>query len=117
MEIVFDLINVLREFLLWELEPSHGTSRYSIQNTITGLLCAFQILEVGAGTSFNIEEKDFIDSLYTIIMRLMEQPFNYSLTDFLAFLKCTHLVFVMKRQYSAEMTVAFAKRLALLQMH
>jgi hypothetical protein len=72
---------------------------------------------VGAGTSFNIEEKDFIDSLYTIIMRLLEQPFNYSVTDFLAFLKCTHLVFVSKRQYSAEMTVAFAKRLALLQMH
>ena len=84
---------------------------------MAGLLCSFQIIEVGAGTSFNVEEKDFIDSLYTVIYRIFEQPYNYSLVDFLAFLKCAHLVFVMKRQYSAEMISAFAKRLALLQMH
>jgi hypothetical protein len=110
------LINVLREYLICELEPSKEQT-FNIKNVVAGLLCAFQIIEVGSGTSFNVEEKDFIDSLYTVSLRILEQPFNYDLIDILAFLKCTHLVFIIKRQYSAEMIAAFAKRLSVLQIH
>jgi len=96
IEIVWDLINVLREFLQFELE---GTSNHAISNVLAGLLCVFQIIEVGAGTSFNIDEKDFMDSLYAVIQKMIFQPFDFSISDFLAFLKCAHLVLVQKRQY------------------
>lgn len=96
---MFDLVNVLREFLQLELDRATKSSRSSIGNALTALLCVFQIIEVGAGTSFNVDEKDFIDSLYTVIQRMFEQPFDYQLAEFLAFLKCAHLVFVTKRQF------------------
>lgn len=64
-----------------------------------------------------MEEKDFVDALYTVIQKLYESPFDYSLSDFLSFLKCAHLVFIEKRQYSNEVIHAFAKRLAILQVH
>lgn len=118
MEIVFDLINVVREFLNYELEQNpKRASAFQIQNVLSALLCSFQIIEVGAGTSFNLEEKDFIDALYTVIQRLIEYPTAYSNSDFYAFLKCMHLVFVEKRQYSNEIILAFARRLATLQAY
>lgn len=67
IEIVWDLINVLREYLNFELEqnPLH-VNKFYIQNVASALLCSFQIIEIGAGSSFNLEEKDFIDALYTV---------------------------------------------------
>ena len=44
---------------------------------LTGLLCSFQIIDVGAGTAFNVEEKDFIDTLYSSLQRIVENP-SYS---------------------------------------
>ena len=118
MEIVFDLINVTREFLSYELEQNpKRASTFQIQNVMSALLCSFQIIEVGAGTAFNVEEKDFIDALYTVIQRLIEYPTAYSHSDFYAFIKCMHLVFVEKRQYSNEIILAFARRLATLQAY
>lgn len=98
-------------------QSSKISSKYSISNVLAGLLCVFQIIEVGAGTAFNVEEKDFMDALYTVIQRLYDQPYDYNLSDFLSFLKCAHLVFVHKRQFSTEIIHAFAKRLAVLQAH
>ena len=67
IEIVWDLINVLREFLNCELERSPKVSgKASIKNVLSALLCVFQIIEIGAGTTFNVDEKDFMDSLYTV---------------------------------------------------
>ena len=40
IEIVFDLINVLREYLVCELEPSKSQV-FNIKNVVAGLLCAF----------------------------------------------------------------------------
>lgn len=40
IEIVFDLINVLREYLICELEPSKSQV-FNIKNVVAGLLCAF----------------------------------------------------------------------------
>jgi len=64
---------------------------------LTGLLCSFQIIDIGAGTAFNVEEKDFLDTLYAVIQRLFEHPYNYQSTDFLAFLKCMNIVFIQRR--------------------
>jgi hypothetical protein len=58
-----------------------------------------------------------MESLYTVIQRMFEQPFDFDTSDFLAFLKCAHLVFVQKRQFQTEVINAFVKRLAILQMH
>ena len=42
VEIVWDLINVMREFLSCELDRNpKNTGKYSIQNVVTGLLCVF----------------------------------------------------------------------------
>ena len=69
---------------------------------------------MGAGQSFNLDEKEFVDSLYTVILCLYQQPFDHSTSDFLAFLKCVHLVFVQKKQFQNEVINAFVKRLAIL---
>lgn len=61
---------------------------------LSGLLCAFQIIDVGAGTAFNVEEKDFLDALYSVIQRLFEAPSTYKMSDFLAFAKCMTIVFI-----------------------
>ena len=52
---------------------------------------------MGAGTAFNVEEKDFIDALYAVIQRLFEHPFDYKLLDFLAFVKCITIVLIQRR--------------------
>jgi hypothetical protein len=64
-----------------------------------------------------VDEKDFVDALYAVMQRLIEYPVNYKQADFLAFLKCMHLVFVQKRQFSNEVIIAFARRLATLQVY
>ncbi len=43
-----------------------------ISNILAALLCAFQILEVGAGTTFNVDERDFLNALYSALQRLYE---------------------------------------------
>lgn len=66
IEIVWDLINVLREYLKLELSENETNNKKKtiLSNILAGLLCVFQIIDVGAGNSFNVEEKDFIDPLY-----------------------------------------------------
>ena len=66
---------------------------------------------MGAGTALNVEEKDFMDGLYTVVQRMTQQPFAYNDSDFLAFLKCLNIVFVQKRQFSTEVINSFGKRL------
>jgi hypothetical protein len=109
IEIVWDLINVLREYFLLELEESEidnekkvpnaheiklKKKQVNLSNVLTGLLCVFQIIDIGSGTAFAVEEKDFIDALYNVIFRMFEHPFNYQMSDFLAFLKCMTIVFL-----------------------
>lgn len=117
VEIVWDLITVMREYFKIELLESHRDD--SISNILAGLLCAFQILEVGAGTIFNVDEKDFTTALYTVLQRMFEQPRHpkIELKDFIALLKCLEIVFIQKKQLSSELINAFVKRLAMLQMH
>lgn len=68
IEIVWDLINVMREYFKIELlETSHQTRDQGISNILAGLLCAFQIMEVGAGSVFHVDEKDFTNALYTLL--------------------------------------------------
>ena len=76
VEIVWDLINVLREYLRLALDEDDDDDKKeqlikkkkcNVQNVLSGLLCAFQIIDVGAGNAFNVEEKDFIDALYSVI--------------------------------------------------
>lgn len=71
------MINVLREYIRFEFEELNNeqtkdktilkVKKGNIQNVLSGLLCTFQIIDIGAGTSFNVEEKDFIDALYAVL--------------------------------------------------
>jgi len=131
IEIVWDLIAVLREYFAAELAEEDKDSKgekKNVSNVLAGLLCAFQILEVGAGTQFNVDEKDFFSALYTILFSLFEQkPETGKFTileaeerkqaDFRALLKCLDITFVQKRQLSYEIINAFCKRLAIIQMN
>jgi hypothetical protein len=84
VEIVWDLINVLREYLRMALDEEDNPEenkkaeadpnfirlrkrKSNVSNILSGLLCSFQIIDVGAGNAFNVEEKDFIDALYSVI--------------------------------------------------
>lgn len=73
-------------------------------------------MEVGAGSVFNVDEKDFTNTLFQVMQRMIEQPRHPKthLKDFIALLKCIDLVFIQKKQISAELTNAFVKRLSLL---
>ena len=134
VEIVWDLINVLREYLRMAIDEDEDEDeeerkkkeaqqiyikrrKCNVQNILAGLLCAFQIIDVGAGNAFNVEEKDFINALYTVIGKLFENPESYKISDFLAFVKCMTIVFINRRQYSNELVSAFVKRLALISVH
>jgi hypothetical protein len=113
VEIVWDLINVLREYLKMALDeedddveekkrqdPSYvriKQRKINLSNILSGVLCSFQIIDVGAGNAFNVEEKDFIDALYSVIARLFEIPAEYAPSDFLAFVKCMTIVFIQRR--------------------
>ena len=80
----------MREYFKVELTESNTSSQStnSISNVLAGLLCAFQIIDVGAGSTFNVDEKDFVSALYAVIQRLFEKPITPVLEhkDFMAFL-------------------------------
>jgi len=69
---------VIREYFKVELNNSYTSSSntHSISNILAGLLCAFQIIEVGAGQAFNVDEKDFVGALYSVIQRMYEKPLD-----------------------------------------
>ena len=74
---------------------------------------------MGAGSAFNVDEKDFISALYTVVQRMFEKPMPRSIEnkDFVAFLKCMEIVFNKRKQLSVDIINAFVKRLGLIQMH
>lgn len=107
VEIVWDLINVLREYLKMALDEDEEDAeekkrqdvtvlrkKLNLSNLLSALLCSFQIIDVGAGNAFNVEEKDFIDALYSVIARMFENSGCYEPSDYLAFVKCMGIVFI-----------------------
>jgi len=71
LEIIWDLINVMREYFKVQLVETKTAkseqSHKSVSNILAGLLAIFQIIEVGAGHAFNVDEKDFVSALYSVI--------------------------------------------------
>jgi len=108
----------MREYFKVELNNSQTSIKAdrSISNILAGLLCAFQIVDVGAGTSFNVDEKDFVAALYAVIQRMFEAPLPREIEhkDFIAFLKSMDIVFNKRKQIATDVINAFVKRLALL---
>ena len=119
IEIVWDLIAVLREYFIVQLGDENQANDMNVSNILSGLLCAFQILEVGAGTQFNVDEKEFFSALYSVLNCFIFQAQLGASKDkdWKALLKCMDIVFCEKKQLSNELTNAFIKRLATLQMH
>jgi len=114
IEIVWDLINVLREYVQDEAKRK----KVNLSNLITALLCCFQIITIGAGNAFNdVEEKDFSNCLYNTTILVMNDISSMHITDLLAFLKTLNIALIQKRQYSNDLMIAFVKRLSLLTMH
>ena len=117
LEIIWDLISVMREYFKVEISNSQtGADANSISNILAGLLCAFQIIEVGAGQAFNVDEKDFVSALYAVIQRMYERPLALFVEhkDFVAFLKSMDIIFNKRKQIATDTINAFVKRLAIL---
>ena len=80
-----------------------------------------QVIKVGAGQAFNVEERDFTMALYAVIQRMltlvqtnMEGVFETGEDkDFIALLRTLDLTFCQKRALSNDVVNAFVKRLAL----
>lgn len=133
LEIIWDLIGVLREYFVSQMGgddniteeldfdfegniPAQATS-----NILAGLLCVNQVIKVGAGQAFNVEERDFTMALYAVIQRMltvvqtnMEGVFDTNEDkDFIALLRTLDLTFCQKRALSNDVVNAFVKRLAL----
>ena len=71
---------------------------------------------MGAGTTFNVDERDFLNALYSVLQRLYEQPRHprLEMKDYLALLKVLDIVFLHRKQLSGETVNAFIKRLSIL---
>jgi hypothetical protein len=93
------------------------SEKVNISNLISCILCSVQIIDLGVGQAFNVDDKGFMDSLYQIIPKLVASGQAHSVQDFLTFLKCTSIVFLQKRQYSNEVVLAFVKRLIIYAIH
>ena len=114
IEIVWDLLNVLREYVDVELKRK----KLNLSNLITALLCCFQIITIGAGNAFNdVEEKDFSNCLYNTTVLIMNEISTLHITDLLAYLKTVNIALIQKRQYSNDLLMAFLRRLSLLALH
>lgn len=114
IEIVWDLLNVMREYIEVELKRK----KLNLSNLLTALLCCFQIITVGAGNAFNdVEEKDFSNCLYNCTVLVMNEIHTINISDLLAYLKTVHIALIQKRQYSNDLMMAFIKRLSLLALH
>jgi len=111
----------MREYFKVELNESNtsSTATHSVSNILAGLLCAFQIIEVGAGQAFNVDEKDFVSALYAVFARLFEKPLSIDCEhkDFIALLKSMEIVFSKRKMLSVDTINAFVKRMAVIQMH
>ena len=115
------MINVMREYFTVQLFETENQSleraNQSVSNILAGLLSVFQIIEVGAGQAFNVDEKDFVGALYAVIQRMFEQPQQILKTtqkDFIGLLMSIDLIFCKKKQISVEVINSFIKRLALM---
>jgi len=64
---------------------------------------------LGVGQAFNVDDKAFVEGLYSIMPRLALQ--KHSVQDFLAYIKCCAIVILQKKQFSNEIVLAFIKRL------
>ena len=91
VELVWDLIGVLDSFLKDELKKG---MKCNASNLITGLLASIQIVDVGVGQAFNVEEKGFMDTLYNALLLLVDPLHNLAFTDGLALLKALTIVFL-----------------------
>lgn len=60
IELVWDLIAVMTEYLKEELKEEIS----STSNLISCLLCCVQIVDLGVGQAFNVDDKAFIEGLY-----------------------------------------------------
>jgi hypothetical protein len=113
IEIVWDLLNVMREYVDIEVKRK----KVNLSNLITALLCCFQIITIGAGNAFNdVEEKDFSNCLYNTTTLIMNEITTLHITDLLAFIKTLNIALLHKRQYSSDLMIAFLKRLSLLAL-
>lgn len=114
IEIVWDLINVLREYVQVEIKRK----KLNLSNLLTALLCCFQIITIGAGNAFNdVEEKDFSNCLYNCTILMMNEISTLHIEDLLAYLKTLNIALIQKRQFSNDLIIAFLKRLSLLALH
>lgn len=85
-----------------------------LEASLNCILTAFHTLH-GPGHQLQIDQKEYVSPLYSQLPRLITEG-NSSVNTDLA-LKCLHLAFMKRKEYSTVRLAAFAKQLSTVAMH
>ncbi|KAF0686755.1 Aste57867_21460 [Aphanomyces stellatus] len=104
LEIMIDLMKVLKTLLKEDILPLGA----ALQAILTGI----KTLQ-GPGQELKVDEKDFVDHLYRLLLRFAE---GENVACFNTALLCVEAVFIKRKEIVVDRVAAFIKRLLLVSM-
>ncbi|OQR87805.1 nucleolar complex protein 3 [Achlya hypogyna] len=102
LEIMIDLMKVLKTLLREDILP--------LQSAFHAVLTGIKTLQ-GPGAELKVDDKEFVDVLYKLLLRFVE---GENVASFPAALQCVEAVFVRRKEIMVDRVAAFVKRLALI---
>ena len=107
MDTVVDLLAVLKNML-------KRVDNLPLDAGLNCVLTAFQTLH-GPGQEMQIDQKEYVDPLYSLIPRLCSESESAKNTELA--IKCLHAAFIRRKEYSTVRAAAFVKQLSSVSMH
>ncbi|KAH9105025.1 hypothetical protein AeMF1_019025 [Aphanomyces euteiches] len=104
LEIMIDLMKVLKALLTEDILPLAA----ALQAILTGI----KTLQ-GPGQELKVDEKDFVDHLYRLLLRFAE---GENVACFNTALLCVEAVFIKRKEIVVDRVAAFIKRLLVVSM-
>ncbi|KDO31008.1 hypothetical protein SPRG_04196 [Saprolegnia parasitica CBS 223.65] len=105
LEIMIDLMKVLKTLLREDILP--------LQSAFHAVLTGIKTLQ-GPGAELKVDDKEFVDVLYKLLLRFAE---GENVASFPTALQCVEAVFVRRKEIMVDRVAAFVKRLALVSTY
>ncbi|RHZ39865.1 hypothetical protein DYB26_014943, partial [Aphanomyces astaci] len=105
LEIMIDLMKVLKALLKEDILPLSA----ALQAILTGI----KTLQ-GPGQELKVDEKDFVDHLYRLLLRFAQ---GENVACFNTALHCVEAVFIKRKEIVVDRVAAFIKRLLVVSMY
>ncbi|RQM28890.1 hypothetical protein B5M09_003944 [Aphanomyces astaci] len=105
LEIMIDLMKVLKALLKEDILPLAA----ALQAILTGI----KTLQ-GPGQELKVDEKDFVDHLYRLLLRFAQ---GENVACFNTALHCVEAVFIKRKEIVVDRVAAFIKRLLVVSMY